>query len=91
MHGSGHPGHPTINHVLAAINNICCGNHPPPHHILSRNNNCTCCSGTGHWKSDCPVSAETHSSHRCKVQVTLSPFMPNLPLQISVVERKTVS
>ncbi|KNZ53990.1 uncharacterized protein VP01_3082g1 [Puccinia sorghi] len=51
----GRPGHPTVDDVFAAINNICCGNNPPPQHALSHNNNLSYCSGTGHWRSNCLV------------------------------------
>ncbi|KNZ63335.1 uncharacterized protein VP01_11584g1, partial [Puccinia sorghi] len=51
----GLPGNPSANDVLAAINNICRGKNPPPPHVLARNNNCTYCSGTEHWRSNCPV------------------------------------
>ncbi|KNE86736.1 hypothetical protein PSTG_19900, partial [Puccinia striiformis f. sp. tritici PST-78] len=51
----GRPGHPTVDDIAAAINNIRKGNTAPNDPTLFIGKPCTYCEAQGHWRSFCPV------------------------------------
>ncbi|KAI7962338.1 hypothetical protein MJO28_000432 [Puccinia striiformis f. sp. tritici] len=51
----GRPGHPTVEDISAAINNIRKGNNTPNDPSLFIGKPCRYCEGEGHWRSFCPV------------------------------------
>ncbi|KAI7944951.1 hypothetical protein MJO28_010646 [Puccinia striiformis f. sp. tritici] len=51
----GRPGHPTVEDISAAINNIRKGNTSPNDPTLFIGKPCVYCEGQGHWRSFCPT------------------------------------
>jgi hypothetical protein len=51
----GRPGHPTIDDIAAAINNIRKGNRGPNDPNIFTGKPCSYCGGSGHWRSSCPT------------------------------------
>ncbi|KAI7959139.1 hypothetical protein MJO28_002930 [Puccinia striiformis f. sp. tritici] len=51
----GRPGHPTVDDIAAAINNIRKGNQGPNDPNLFTNCPCLYCEVPGHWRSSCPT------------------------------------
>jgi hypothetical protein len=51
----GRPGHPTIDDIAAAINNIRKGNRGPNDPNIFAGKPCSYCGVSGHWRSSCPT------------------------------------
>ncbi|KAI7953418.1 hypothetical protein MJO28_005965 [Puccinia striiformis f. sp. tritici] len=51
----GRPGHPTVDNISVALNNIRKGNTTPNDPSIFIGKPCRYCEGEGHWRSSCPV------------------------------------